>query len=65
MIPKYPFTVTVDYQPHVKRPSVSKSHETLPGAMLVYNQEVGRQDVRRVTISLIIEQSSRPSQITR
>lgn len=65
MIPKYPFTVTVDYQPRVKSPSVSKSHETLSGAMLVYNSEVGRQDVRRVTVSLIIEQSEKSTQITR
>lgn len=65
MIPSYPFTVTIDYQPRTKRPSISKSHETLSGAMMVYNQEVGRQDVRRVTVSLVIEQSTKAIQITR
>ena len=59
MIPKYAFTVTVEYQARIKRPSVSKSHETLASAMMVYNHEVNRQDVRRVTVTMIIEQSER------
>lgn len=65
MIPKYPYTVMVEYQPNRKRQPISKAHETLPGAMAVYNEHVGRTDVRRVTIALIIEVSEKALQISK
>lgn len=59
MIPKYPYAVIIEFQPRVKRPPVMKHLETLPGAMAIYNENVGRTDVRRVSVTLTIEQSER------
>jgi hypothetical protein len=57
MIPSYPFSVLIEYRPHINRKPVTKSAGTLEGAMAVYEENIGRQDVYRVTITLIIHQA--------
>lgn len=65
MIPKYPFTVIIEFQTNRHRAPVSRSCETLAGAMAVYNENVGRQDVRRVTVTCILQMSEKHEQPNR
>ncbi len=64
MIPKYPFAVVIEYQ-GATRQTKTAHRETLPGAMAVYNEHVGKPAVRRVTVSMVIEQSERSEQAHR
>jgi hypothetical protein len=57
MIPSYPFTVLIEYRPSVNRKPVTKLCETLELAMAIYTENIGRQDVYRITISLVIHQA--------
>jgi len=57
MIPRYPFTVTIEYREEVKRKPISKSFDTLISAVAALHENIGKRDVRRITISLILIQS--------
>lgn len=56
MIPTYPFTVTIDYKPEVHRKPVAKSFETMASAMAALIENQGKRDVKRIRVTLIIEQ---------
>lgn len=56
MIPSYPFSVRIDYRQTANRKPISKSFETLAMANAALQENIGKKDVLRVTITLIIEQ---------
>lgn len=56
MIPSYPFCVRIDYRQQTNRKSIVKNFETLATANAALQENIGKKDVLRITITLIIEQ---------
>ena len=57
MIPSYPYSILIEYRPHINRKPVVRNAPSLDGIMAIYEENIGRQDVYRCTVSVILHQA--------
>ena len=53
-IPLYPFRVIITFQPNTGRQPVARQCADMPGAMAVYEENKGRQNVYSVEVLLTV-----------
>lgn len=60
MVPQYPFTVSIVFQPVGSRPSVTRRCADLPSAMAIYEENKGRANVLHIEVTLTLHQHANP-----